>query len=428
MTILANLVEAIACLLYFSLSILCLETFFPRSHKYRFSILTIAFAIYFPLTLVGMSFIPNLIGSILSLLILFIISIVCYSGRWTHKLLIIVMYNIFDIIASNIFFYLGTLFSNQDYSELLLPGSITRIYTIVLIYLFEATVICIIRQLTNHFSHFSEESLAVISLFLMCSFLIVLMNYYLLFALSQGDWKLEIIGLASTCVMLIVIISTLCIFRRLQEKNRLLLQYESEALRMKQLQENEQRVHEIRHDMKHYFLTYQMLLQDGKISEVMDDMQKMVDVRLNEDSFLLCKNQLINSMLTQKKLLCDEKDIPFSVRADFSYTDDDIELTVILSNLLDNAIEAEEKIAKNNRFIYIEIISRPNAISILIENAITESVLSVNSNLHTSKDKPSSHGIGIKSVKRLLNRRNGIIDIYEDHQKFCVHIYIPINQ
>lgn len=334
----------------------------------------------------------------------------------------------FRYYSRQYFFYLGTLFSNQDYSELLLPGSITRIYTIVLIYLFEATVICIIRQLTNHFSHFSEESLAVISLFLMCSFLIVLMNYYLLFALSQGDWKLEIIGLASTCVMLIVIISTLCIFRRLQEKNRLLLQYESEALRMKQLQENEQRVHEIRHDMKHYFLTYQMLLQDGKISEVMDDMQKMVDVRLNEDSFLLCKNQLINSMLTQKKLLCDEKDIPFSVRADFSYTDDDIELTVILSNLLDNAIEAEEKIAKDNRFIYIEIISRPNAISILIENAITESVLSVNSNLHTTKDKPSSHGIGIKSVKRLLNRRNGIIDIYEDHQKFCVHIYIPINQ
>ncbi len=64
----------------------------------------------------------------------------------------------------------------------------------------------------------SFESYTIISLFLLCSFLVVLINYYILFYLSHGNDTLEILGLVSTCVMLIIIFVTLFLFHRLQLK------------------------------------------------------------------------------------------------------------------------------------------------------------------------------------------------------------------
>ena len=103
----------------------------------------------------------------------------------------------------------------------------------------------------------------------------------------------------------------------------------------------------------------------------------------------------------------------------------DVEMIVILSNLIDNAIEAEELLPRDMRFITVEMIPRPNAISILVKNRILTSVLARNPQLHTTKDCHLTHGIGLKSVKRLVEKKNGMIEINEENQMFFVHIYYP---
>ena len=261
----------------------------------------------------------------------------------------------------------------------------------------------------------------------------VLINYYILFYLSHGNDTLEILGLVSTCVMLIIIFVTLFLFHRLQLKNRQLQEYELLSLTVEQqekqlryMEESEQRIRELRHDMKNYFLSYETLLKAGKVNEVIEDLEKMISVRMHAENADFCQNRLVNAMLLQKNMLCREKEITFSVRVALANTFHDVEMIVVLSNIIDNAIEAEEKLPKEIRRIFVEIIPRPNAISMLIENTIPVSVLENNPELHTTKPSSESHGIGLKSVKRLLEKRNGLIDIFEESGKFCVHIYFPV--
>lgn len=433
MMILYNLAEALSCILYFIFSVFTIETFFPHSSKYKFVYVLFAALLYFPLTYSPISILPNLAGSFLSMVILYVLSLLYYNGKWIYKFLTILLYNIFDILIGNIFFYIGTLSTGKNFSELSIPGSVTRIYILLLIYLTEFMILFAIHRKRKSSAVFSFESYTIISLFLLCSFLVVLINYYILFYLSQGNDTLEILGLVSTCVMLIIIFVTLFLFHRLQLKNRQLQEYELLSLTVEQqekqlryMEESEQRIRELRHDMKNYFLSYETLLKAGKVNEVIEDLEKMISVRMHAENADFCQNRLVNAMLLQKNMLCREKEITFSVRVALANTFHDVEMIVVLSNIIDNAIEAEEKLPKEIRRIFVEIIPRPNAISMLIENTIPVSVLENNPELHTTKPSSESHGIGLKSVKRLLEKRNGLIDIFEESGKFCVHIYFPV--
>lgn len=40
------------------------------------------------------------------------------------------------------------------------------------------------------------------------------------------------------------------------------------------MEESEQRIRELRHDMKNYFLSYETLLKAGKVNEVIEDLEK----------------------------------------------------------------------------------------------------------------------------------------------------------
>ena len=142
MMILYNFAEALSCILYFIFSVFTLEIFFSRSSKY----LLFAALLYFPLTYSPISILPNLAGSFLSMAILYVLSLLCYNGKWIYKFLTILLYNIFDILIGNIFFYIGTLSTGKNFSELSIPGSITRIYILLLIYLAEFMILFAIHR------------------------------------------------------------------------------------------------------------------------------------------------------------------------------------------------------------------------------------------------------------------------------------------
>lgn len=191
---------------------LYLRDLFSRSSKYQFVYVLFAALLYFPLTYSPISILPNLAGSFLSMAILYVLSLLCYNGKWIYKFLTILLYNIFDILIGNIFFYIGTLSTGKNFSELSIPGSITRIYILLLIYLAEFMILFAIHRKRKSSAVLSFESYTIISLFLLCSFLVVLINYYILFYLSHGNDTLEILGLVSACVMLIIIFVTLFLF------------------------------------------------------------------------------------------------------------------------------------------------------------------------------------------------------------------------
>ena len=115
-----------------------------------------------------------------------------------------------------------------------------------------------------------------------------------------------------------------------------------------------------------------------------------------------------------------------NIKQDTNISIPPVEIAVLFGNLLDNAIDA----AKDTSEKRIALNIQKNAIYliILVSNSIKSSVLKSNKNLETSKPDKELHGIGIKSIKNIVKKHNGMIQFYEEENEFCCHIMIDTTE
>ena len=137
-------------------------------------------------------------------------------------------------------------------------------------------------------------------------------------------------------------------------------------------------------------------------------------------------NPIINAVVNTKYQEAVENEILLSFLVD-DLSDlkvDDEDMVVILSNLLNNALEACKKC--DERIIRLKIISEDGDILISVENNCNVTVTSDKGSFMTTKtDNPEEHGIGIKNVINLVEKYNGTYTIKSDDKKFVFSIVIP---
>ena len=180
----------------------------------------------------------------------------------------------------------------------------------------------------------------------------------------------------------------------------------------------------MRHDLKRYLVTYRQLLQEGKYEVIEADIDKILGKRLNTNHCVYTENTILNAVICEKMEQCSIKNIKIEVQVNADKDMDSIEYGVVLSNLLDNAIEAEEQEKEENRYICLNIGVEQNMIHLVVSNYISESVLQNNALLETSKKNKQLHGIGLRGVKEFVNNKEGEIEIFEENHMFVVHICV----
>ena len=89
---------------------------------------------------------------------------------------------------------------------------------------------------------------------------------------------------------------------------------------------------------------------------------------------------------------------------------------------MDNAIEAAEKSAKKR--VCLDVRNKGEYLSVCITNSIDESVLDKNRELKTTKENKKLHGLGLKSVKAVVDKYNGMIQFFEENGEFCCHLLL----
>ena len=136
-------------------------------------------------------------------------------------------------------------------------------------------------------------------------------------------------------------------------------------------------------------------------------------------------NKVVNAVINSKLLFCQENGINTSVSVCKNIDKlSDVEICTIIGNLLDNAIEAQMNNSIDNRDIKINISMQDDLLDIFIKNKISESVISNNPDLKTTKQDKLNHGLGISNVRNIVNKYGGYIDIYEDIDYICFDIRI----
>lgn len=102
----------------------------------------------------------------------------------------------------------------------------------------------------------------------------------------------------------------------------------------------------------------------------------------------------------------------------------DYDTGIILSNLLDNAIEASLHVAKEQRSIRVSVRLKKHAFVIKIENRIAEKVVKSRGHYKSTKKSGGLHGIGLESVEASVNKYNGTLVLEDDQSTFCATVSI----
>ena len=129
-------------------------------------------------------------------------------------------------------------------------------------------------------------------------------------------------------------------------------------------------------------------------------------------------DKALDCLISSKMALAEQEQIKTKVNIEYPHNTNirSVDLTTILGNLLDNALEAAKAAPEGLRFLNLTI-RRINAMLIIkVENGYGNAPIQENGTLLTAKKDKAFHGWGLKSVQTAADRYDGAISThYKDH-------------
>lgn len=180
----------------------------------------------------------------------------------------------------------------------------------------------------------------------------------------------------------------------------------------------------IRHDIIHHFGVISSLLGDdiGNVREYIQSVTKnQLDVA---KSLIRTENEYFDAIANIKLAVCDQLGIKVQIRV-MNHSLDRLrseEIGIIFGNLFDNAIDAA-KHTKDKR-IELDVQTEGERCSIQMINSIEKSAINNNQSLMTTKEDKEYHGYGIKNIKCIVKKYEGMINFFEENNYFECDILI----
>ena len=193
-----------------------------------------------------------------------------------------------------------------------------------------------------------------------------------------------------------------------------------------EIEKNQQTVRKLRHDMKNHLNIIGMLIADEKTPEAKNYLTELnQEFAVTAKSY--CSNEVVNAVLNNKEQSAAEAQIRCEFQIDLAEDPqmEDIDLCALLSNTLDNAIEACRKIPEaSERFLSVKARCQKGFFSYKVVNSKANEVTEENGCFVTSKKDAGLHGIGLKNVKQIAAKYEGYVEVSYDEHSFTVVVMI----
>lgn len=178
------------------------------------------------------------------------------------------------------------------------------------------------------------------------------------------------------------------------------------------------------HDMRHQL----QALKNGNMNTAyLNELEKAIDIY---DSTIKTGNDVLDIILTDKSLRCSANQIDFTCIADgkkISFMQES-DINSLFGNALENAMEYVSDIADTDkRFISLQVKDQANVLSIRVENYWDGEPIKWRNGLPvTTKGAAHSHGFGMLSMQRIVDKYGGDFQVKAEDNLFRVLIVIPL--
>ena len=226
--------------------------------------------------------------------------------------------------------------------------------------------------------------------------------------------RISIIGLTTVGIMYLVHFA-----------GNILLNVKMEEAKYKEdyynkVEENQKNIREIRHNLINQIIVLKSQVNEGNVSDSNKIMDDIISETQQNGWGIYTENVPINAILNAKinqgELYGIRCELDVKVPKDLNIDMRDI--GTVLGNTLDNAIEACSMLEKGDKLININIYCKNNNMTIYIKNPKNVTGTAIN----TWKKDKDNHGLGLKSVRKVVSKYNGIITNEDKNTYYEVNI------
>lgn len=264
---------------------------------------------------------------------------------------------------------------------------------------------------------------------------IYVMDTVFMLAYQVQKKHVETMSLISSVILLLMNILVYYIYIKLADDlqiRKMNLVYEQQLelcdRHQKEIEISMIKIREVKHNMKNDFIAILAYAEKGEYNKIIKHVNDIIeDGMLRSSMAVTTGNIVIDSIVEYWQRTAKEKDIEFnsdlSIPMDLPFKGAD--LSLILGNLLENAVEAAEK-SEKRKYIRLIIKYDKNNLLITVENSYNGKLIKGKGNeIATTKIDVENHGIGLSSVRRTAARYHGTVFIDDKTpQRFLIRIVL----
>jgi len=210
----------------------------------------------------------------------------------------------------------------------------------------------------------------------------------------------------------------------MSEKTTLI--YQIQGTQYEALKNHMEQTRGMRHDFKHVMMTVGELIQKEKYDEVKVYTEHYYKAVLNKSmQYSFCKNAAVNAILSYFTNIAADAGIQtkFQVGLPDKTNISDIDLSIVFSNLLENAVMAAKAVQPEKRYIRLTAdTNTPNSLYIVMTNSFGAS------DKKYSQLNTKGNAAGLSSIRSIAEKYHGVAEFYEDKGEFVSNVMLELKK
>lgn len=192
---------------------------------------------------------------------------------------------------------------------------------------------------------------------------------------------------------------------------------------LEEMEKANQTIKNFKHDIKNHIMCIELMLKDKDYNEINRYLSGLSQSMSTSYSFVKSGNKIVDAVLNSKLTYARARQIQMNIEANLSIEIgiEDFELCALLSNLVDNALEASEKVNEPEINIMIKIVKKYLVIS--ITNRLSDNFV-INPNFVTTKKDKENHGIGMSVIKSIVSHYEGNVSFSVENGLFNARVFL----
>ena len=200
-----------------------------------------------------------------------------------------------------------------------------------------------------------------------------------------------------------------------------------EQLQFVNLQNKISETRRARHDLRHYSTVIRSYIEQDDYPHLKEYLESFLNVLPDDTPMSFCENTVINVLISHFCGIAKDNNIDFKadVSIPASIPVQDVDLTVVVGNLIENAVYACISKPDMPKNIIIKGKVQNNILLFTIDNTYSNAIRKDKSGSYYST-KHEGVGIGLESVAEIIERYNGVLKIEQHNNVFYVSVMLQL--